>query len=729
MKKLAMLRQCSGKITHVTLLDLQMLEVQDDVINFNFYTRIFELLNSQHLIISSIEPPKTNESTQDTGILKKVQQAINNLKKCDYAHLFKITDNVIKLLTQLLRSAENDQISLYVARLLKPLTQIKRIQQILENRRLPNGIFLPPLKGKASKKLEIAPGMQDEVICRICEKPVPKSHFVKHIETCYRAYQAQQSQVQIDGDMNKIIQEFKALAKIKWPVSQENILNVLVPLHMILLLKSALKTTDNFENQFQTCLSVLSTLPVVIQFTQSFNDSLNDLINRSIGILKSKVCVSYKSFQLNKEAQELTLSPSQSLSPSTSFSGQTDMSIASFTILKQISKGAYARVYLAEKNSTKDKYAIKVISKDKLHTTEIVKHHLLHEKDFLFQLRSNFIVKIYSSFIGEKNLYIVMDYISNGDLKHILDNYEVFDEVHATICTAQIVLALRDLRRNKFVHRDLKPDNVLLDGDGYLKLIDFGLSSEIMQNEIVDTTGTLGYCSPEVLTNQATTYSSDYWSLGCMIYEFLFGMPPFNAENATKTIENTLKINYEVDLSLTANPDNDLHDALDLISKLLVFEPEKRLGQNSFEDIMNHPWFKDIDWENVPELNDIEKPEEFNSKRKVIDTNSKEYLDIMSDMQSSQKIRNEFSSYSSCSSDEDDDFSKFNQVSTTYQIDKLRQEMASEHIKIPDDDCDDACPIVPYLTPRSNTPLQSMAKVVPSPRSPKATPSGSMTFE
>lgn len=395
MKKLAMLRQCSGKITRATAHDIQLLTVQDDVININFYQRIFELLNSQHLIIEAIECPSRDACGNDNSILEKVQKAIKELIDCDYAHLFKMTDSVIKILTQLLRSTDNDQISLYVARLLKPLSQIKRIQQIMENRRLPNGIFLPPLKGKTSKfSNPVLPGSQEEIICRICEKPVLKSLYNKHIDTCYKAYVATQTQNQIDLEIKNIIQDFKELCKIKWPVHQTEMLDVFVPMHMICLLKSTLKATDNFENLFQTCLSVLTTLPVIFQYSLTFSDEFSDLINTSINILKSKVCASYKSFQLNKEAQELTLSPSQSLSPSTSFSGQFDISIASFTLLKQISRGAYARVYLCEKKTTKDKYAIKVISREKLHSTEIVKHHLLHEKDFLFQLRSNYIVKI-----------------------------------------------------------------------------------------------------------------------------------------------------------------------------------------------------------------------------------------------------------------------------------------------------------------------------------------------
>lgn len=314
-----------------------------------------------------------------------------------------------------------------------------------------------------------------------------------------------------------------------------------------------------------------------------------------------------------------------------------------------------------------------------------------------------------------------MDYVSCGDLKHILDEYNVFDENHARTCTAQIILALKDLRRNQFVHRDLKPDNVLLDGDGLLKLIDFGLSSEIMQNETIDNTGTLGYCAPEVLTNQATTYTSDYWSLGCMIYEFLFGIPPFNDENAAKTIENTLKINYTCDLEDTADPENPLTDAIDLIKKLLVFEPEKRLGHNSIEELMNHPWFKDFNWENIPDLCDLEIPDKM-KQAKPLDVNSKEYQDIMSDMKHSQKVRGEFSSNSSCDEEgeQDDDFSSFNQVSVTYQFDKAKKVIGKVKVSSSDNEDDDACPIAKLLTPRSGTPGGGIPKVIPSPMSPKS---------
>ena len=196
-----------------------------------------------------------------------------------------------------------------------------------------------------------------------------------------------------------------------------------------------------------------------------------------------------------------------------------------------------------------------------------------------------------------------MDYIPDGDLKKKLDDMDHFDQDLARACSAQIISALEELRSQDIVHRDLKPDNILVDEqDGYLKLIDFGLSSESFENRqlassSLDRTGTLGYIAPEVLLGGVTSFAVDYWALGCMIYEFLFGYPPFNRETADATEVATIKGQFIFDY------DDDMEhypEAEDLIKKLLNTNPTERLGFKSINEIKNHKWFASIDWNNVP---------------------------------------------------------------------------------------------------------------------------------
>ena len=208
-----------------------------------------------------------------------------------------------------------------------------------------------------------------------------------------------------------------------------------------------------------------------------------------------------------------------------------------------------------------------------------------------------------------------MDYIPDGDLKKKLDDMDHFDQDLARNCSAQIISALEELRSQDIVHRDLKPDNILVDEtDGYLKLIDFGLSSESFENRqlassSLDKTGTLGYIAPEVLLGGITSFAVDYWALGCMIYEFLFGYPPFNRDTADETEVATIKGHFIFDY------DEDMEhypEAEDLIRKLLNTNPTQRLGYNSIEEIKNHKWFSSINWNDVPTVtfkdDDVDSP-------------------------------------------------------------------------------------------------------------------------
>lgn len=265
-----------------------------------------------------------------------------------------------------------------------------------------------------------------------------------------------------------------------------------------------------------------------------------------------------------------------------------------------------------------------------------------------------------------------MDYISGGDLKEKLDQYGSFDEYTARICAAQIILALEDLRKNNIVHRDLKPDNILIDANGILKLIDFGLSSEGFNSRQLytdDKTGTLGYIAPEVLVGQPTTFSVDYWALGCMIYEFLFSIPPFNRDTEIDTQCATMKddvvFEYEKDTERYVDAEN-------LIKSLLNKDPEQRLGFKSIDEIKNHKWFASINWENVPHLNFEPCPVEADTKQKtVFNINSPQYRDILDDITEDSKKNGESILHSksmtqlvlSDSEEEDDELSSFTQVS------------------------------------------------------------------
>ncbi|KAG2379323.1 hypothetical protein C9374_007462 [Naegleria lovaniensis] len=328
------------------------------------------------------------------------------------------------------------------------------------------------------------------------------------------------------------------------------------------------------------------------------------------------------------------------------------VSIMDFTLIKPISKGAYGRVYLARKISTPDIYAIKVIEKQYIYNHKNLssktlknKDKLLTERNVLHQLMksnhdSKCIVNFYYSFAGKKYFYIVMEYCPGGSLDCLLEQHintydSAFDVEKVRKIVAEIILALLELHSNNIVHRDLKPDNMLVDRNGRLKLTDFGLSEiGIMDREekatskpristphpssppqlqlqnlasspnnstesetsdgLVTVPGTPDYIAPELLLGAEHDYAVDYWSLGCITYELLFGVPPFNSDTVEEIFDNILSGEYEWPEDLP--PEIQTSGVEDFIRRLLDPNPKTRLGG---KDIKDHEFLKPIDWDNL----------------------------------------------------------------------------------------------------------------------------------
>lgn len=233
-----------------------------------------------------------------------------------------------------------------------------------------------------------------------------------------------------------------------------------------------------------------------------------------------------------------------------------------------------------------------------------------------------------------------MEYLPGGDLYSLLQNIGSFDEDTAKLYTYEIVLALKYLHTNGIIHRDLKPDNILISKEGKIKLTDFGLShlglidrrnNEEPVEEETKIIGTPDYIAPEILLEKKHTYTCDYWSLGCMIYEFLIGIPPFHADTEEETFKNILR--GHIDLSSDVGIEDFSDDAIDIIKALLVTDPTQRLGANGIDEILNHPWFKGVDPDKdnppfIPELNSKYDTDYFKQRYQFKDDDS----DIIEDI-------------------------------------------------------------------------------------------------
>ena len=320
------------------------------------------------------------------------------------------------------------------------------------------------------------------------------------------------------------------------------------------------------------------------------------------------------------------------------------MTIYEFVPLTIIGRGAFGEVRVCRQKSTGDIVAIKKMRKEDM----ISKNQLMHvrtEKEIL-TADNPWIVKLKYSFQDDYFLYLVMDFLPGGDLMNLLMKKDILTEDEARFYTAEMVLAVDSVHKLNCIHRDLKPDNILIDKKGHIQLSDFGLSkiaeknffpmteTNIDQNNLkannkddpitlankknsnkniststtnslknkkrtrlmaYSTVGTPDYIAPEVFGQNGYGQEVDWWSIGVMFFEMVVGYPPFFSENPSDTCKKILKWKQYFSIPNDAN----LSPEAKSLIKSMVTTPENRLGYNGVEEIKKHPFFKGIDWDNI----------------------------------------------------------------------------------------------------------------------------------
>ncbi|KAK0428305.1 hypothetical protein QR680_010720 [Steinernema hermaphroditum] len=364
-----------------------------------------------------------------------------------------------------------------------------------------------------------------------------------------------------------------------------------------------------------------------------------------------------------------------------------------FEVIKTIGIGAFGQVSLVKKKDTERVYAMKKLSKKDV----IMKQQAAHvkaERDILAEANSSWIVKLYFSFQDSNFLYFILEFVPGGDLMTLLCRDDFFPEKLARFYTAELTCAIEYVHKLGFIHRDIKPDNILIDKDGHIKLTDFGLCTGLrwthdkrhyeIENDpnhvrqdsfsipqhLVDSgehiklldyrnhkrryqahsvVGTCNYMAPEVIQKTGHTQLCDWWSVGVILYEMVFGRPPFLAPQDNNAHTQQLIIHWQRTLKLDAYLSDPRwvrpsHECIDMIRSFLC-DQQDRIGRYGAQEVKQHPWFNGIDFANlrtgraevVPKIDHAEDTQNFET---FDNHQEKNFFDTISKKLSPQQASN-----------------------------------------------------------------------------------------
>ncbi|KAK0547819.1 hypothetical protein OC846_003815 [Tilletia horrida] len=296
------------------------------------------------------------------------------------------------------------------------------------------------------------------------------------------------------------------------------------------------------------------------------------------------------------------------------FEGEVDL--YHFYLLRAVGKGAFGKVRVVQHKQTKNLYALKYINKAKCCKMRAVSN-IIQERRLLEEIESPFICNLRYAFQDDENLFMVLDLMLGGDLRFHLDRSGNMKEEVVRFYIAELAIGLDYLHRLQIVHRDLKPDNVLLDERGHAHITDFNIAVHFApRRPLTSVAGSMAYMAPEVLAKRGYLHQVDWWSLGVMAYELLFGRRPFRGKTNSALTHSILndRCVFPENVDSIVTP-----ECVACIKSLLERDITKRMGcRNGLDDFKTHPWFAGIDWARL-ETKDITPPFEPDSKRANFD--------------------------------------------------------------------------------------------------------------
>ena len=271
-----------------------------------------------------------------------------------------------------------------------------------------------------------------------------------------------------------------------------------------------------------------------------------------------------------------------------------DCSLDTLEIRTTLGCGAFGRVKLCRHGE--DFYALKCQAKRAI-TESGLQEHVLNELRVMRRIDHPFIAKLFSALQDDKYIYFVLELLQGGELFTHLRNRGKLSEQTARFYAASVVYAFSTLHAKKIAYRDLKPENLVMDTEGYCKLVDFGLAKQLLSGKTWTLCGTPDYLAPEIILNEGHDLAVDYWALGVLIFEMVVGAPPFYAEDPMEVYEKILT-------GTPAMPTFFTRNLSDLIKKLLRSQQAKRLGntRGGTAAVIKHKWFSSFDWAGLEKM-------------------------------------------------------------------------------------------------------------------------------
>lgn len=269
------------------------------------------------------------------------------------------------------------------------------------------------------------------------------------------------------------------------------------------------------------------------------------------------------------------------------------VSLNDLVIVKQLDTGVFANVFLVFHKTKKSFYVLKSISREKIEAYEI-QESLVLQRSILMQLNHIYIMKLIRTFKDPERLYFLLEFINGMDLYEVTRKLNLISDNDSKFYVGCIIEILDHLHERNIIYRDLKPENIIIDDDGYPKLIDFG-NAKFVKGRTYTIVGTPHYMAPEVISGNGYGLSADFWSLGIMLYEFLFGSVPFG-NNSEEPYDIYQKIQErKLEFPTWYNQKNF---SKDIVCQLLKKNPAKRLG-GGIDNLKSHSWFTGFDWEKL----------------------------------------------------------------------------------------------------------------------------------